>query len=59
MTTGANPDLEAGLDAVHRSAYDRGWLFALNGELDEDCVDVDGYAGLLEQTIDRMLGEQG
>ena len=55
---GGNPALEGGLDAVHRSAYERGWLFALRGPLDEACVDVDGYAAVLEAAIDKVLGEQ-
>lgn len=55
---GPNPELENGLDAVHRSGYQRGWLFALGGELDPDCLDVDRYAGLLTETIDRMVGEE-
>lgn len=53
---GANPALAAGLDAVHRSSYDRGWLFALRGPLDPDCVDAEGYAAFLEAAIDKVLG---
>ncbi|MEM6671984.1 MAG: glycine cleavage system protein H [Planctomycetota bacterium] len=55
---GANPALDAGLEAVHRSSYERGWLFALRGEVDADCVDADGYAAVLEAAIDKVLGEQ-
>ena len=55
---GGNPELDAGLDPVHRSAYDRGWLFALAGSPGEDCVDAEGYASFLEATIDRMLEGQ-
>lgn len=54
---GGNPALDDGLDAVHRSAYERGWLFALRGEPGEDCVDAEGYASFLEATIDKMVGE--
>lgn len=55
---GGNPELGDGLDAVHRSPYERGWLFALRGEPGEDCVDTEGYASFLEATIDKMLGEE-
>lgn len=54
---GGNPELDAGLDAVHRSPYGRGWLFALRGEPGQDCVDAEGYASFLEATIDKMLAE--
>jgi len=56
---GGNPALDDDLEAVHRSPYERGWLYAIAGELDADCVDADGYASFLEATIDKMLGEQG
>lgn len=59
---GGNPELAGGLDAVHRSAYERGWLFALAGEPerpDADAVDAEGYASFLEATIDKMLEEEG
>jgi glycine cleavage system H protein len=55
---GGNPELEDGLDAVHRAPYARGWLFALSGDPGEDCVDTEGYASFLEATIDKMLGEE-
>ena len=54
---GPNPELDAGLTAVHRSPYDKGWLFALRGQPGEDCVDTEGYASFLEATIDKMMGE--
>ena len=56
---GGNPELDAGLDPVHRSAYERGWLFALRGEPAEDSVDAEGYASFLEATVDKMMEEQG
>lgn len=55
---GGNPALADGLDPVHRSAYERGWLFALRGAVDADCVDAEGYAAVLEAAIDKVLGEQ-
>lgn len=56
---GPNPELEGGLDVIHRSGYERGWLFALGGDLDPDCLDAESYASLLSATIDRMVGEEG
>ena len=55
---GGNSELDAGLDAVHRSAYERGWLFAMRGTPDVDCVDAEGYASFLEATIDKMVGKE-
>jgi glycine cleavage system H protein len=55
---GGNPELDDGLDALHRSAYDRGWLFALAGDLDEGIVDAEGYASFLEASIDKMLEQE-
>jgi len=56
---GGNPELETSLDLVERSAQERGWLYALRGEPDEDCVDAQGYARLLAATIDRYLESEG
>ena len=52
---GANPALEEDLEALHRSPYERGWLFALRGTPGDDCVDTEGYASFLEVTIDKMM----
>lgn len=35
--------------------YGEGWLYRLQGEPAPDAVDADGYAAVLDATIDRML----
>ncbi len=55
---GGNPALDQGLDAVHRSAYERGWLFAIRGQVAQDSVDAEGYASFLEATIDKMMEQE-
>ena len=42
---------------MHSSPYERGWLFQVRGELDEDCVDAEGYSDHLDLTIDKMTGK--
>ena len=53
---GANAELEAEIALMHSSPYARGWLFQVRGELDESCVDAEGYADHLDLTIDKMTG---
>lgn len=55
---GGNPALDTELGSVRSSSYDRGWLFAVDGEPGPDCVDAEGYASFLEVTIDKMLGDE-
>ena len=55
---GGNAALDADIESVHRSPYERGWIFAMRGEPGEDCVDAEGYASFLEATIDKMVGEE-
>ena len=55
---GGNPALDSEIRAIHSSPYDRGWLFSIEGDPGDDCVDTEGYASFLEATIDKMLGEQ-
>ena len=55
---GANPQLEQDIEHVSRSPYLEGWLFEVRGKPDERCVDVDGYARLLDEAIDRILEQQ-
>jgi glycine cleavage system H protein len=38
--------------------YGRGWLYRLQGEPGPDAVDVHGYVGILDATIDRMLASR-
>jgi glycine cleavage system H protein len=55
---GGNPDLRSDLEVLSRAPYDAGWLYQFEGEPDARCLDVDGYQGLLDATIDRILAKQ-
>jgi len=55
---GTNPELEDDIDLLTR-ASDRAWLYRLRGTPAAESLDAEGYAGLLDATIDRMLGERG
>jgi len=55
---GINPRLETEIERLNSDPYDRGWLFRVQGEPGEECVDVHGYVSVLDTTIDRMLGKR-
>jgi glycine cleavage system H protein len=60
---GMNPSLGEDISAAKNDPYGRGWLYELDapqtpGGVDAS-LDADGYAGFLDGTIDRMMGEQG
>ena len=46
------------MEAMVRDPYAGGWLYEFEGEPDGRCLDVDGYRGLLDATIDRLLEKQ-
>jgi glycine cleavage system H protein len=54
---GANPALLEKIELLKSDPHGRGWLFAVEGEPGEDCVDASGYASFLDATIDKMLGK--
>ena len=53
-----NPDLAANIALITKKPYADGWLYEARGSLDDKCVDVHGYAAILNQTIDKMLEQQ-
>ena len=53
---GGNPDLDAGSEAVEKDPYYKGWLYLVRGTPDPNSLSVDGYIGVLDATIDKMLG---
>lgn len=53
---GPNPELEEILGELHRTPYDRGWLYRVQGTPPDDALDAGGYAAFLDGTIDRMTG---
>ena len=55
---GSNPRLDAEPTLLERSPYSDGWLYRIEGECPPDILDVHGYIGLLDATIDKMLQQQ-
>lgn len=53
---GTNPDLEEAVDQVHKSPYEFGWLYRIEGTPPDDALDASDYASFLDATIDRMMG---
>jgi glycine cleavage system H protein len=54
---GGNPLLEQQPELVDTDPYDRAWLYQVRAALPEDLLDVTGYIGILNATIERMLAE--
>ncbi len=55
---GANPALQQDTELISRSPYTEGWLYELDGQLDDQSLDVQEYADHLNATIDKILKEQ-
>ena len=56
--TGTNPELQKNITLINKKPYAEGWLYEARGALDDKCVDAEGYAAILNQTIDKMLEQQ-
>ena len=56
--TGTNPELQTNIALINKKPYAKGWLYEARGTLDDKCVDAEGYAAILNQTIDKMLAQQ-
>jgi glycine cleavage system H protein len=55
---GGNPALRTDLEIIAREHNNAGWLYEFEGQPDSRCLDVQGYQGLLDATIDRILAKQ-
>ena len=55
---GGNAALLENLDMLRRDPFDKGWMFRIEGEPGPGCIDLDGYAAVLDVTLDRMLGNR-
>jgi len=51
-----NPDLDAHPEWLQKDPYGKGWLYEVRGEPEPEAVDAHGYAALLNETIDKMMG---
>jgi glycine cleavage system H protein len=52
---GANAQARADTERVCADPYCEGWLYMVKGIPDPQAVDVQGYSGHLDRTIDKML----
>lgn len=52
---GEGQSLRHDVTLIESDPYGAGWLYKLQGAPAPDTVDVEGYAALLDATIDRML----
>ena len=55
---GGNPVLKDDLEVLGRDPFVGGWLYRVRGVPDPRCMDVHGYAQLLDKTIDKILEKQ-
>lgn len=53
---GTNAALLEDLELLRRDPYGQGWMYSMEGEPDSSCVDAQGYAAVLDATIDKMMG---
>ena len=53
---GPNSQLETTISLVQSETYDRGWLYSVEGQPPEDCIDAEEYVAVLDRTIDQMTG---
>ena len=55
---GEGQPLRSDVTLVESDPYGEGWLYRLRGAPAPDTVDVEGYAALLDATIDRMMASR-
>ena len=55
---GTNPLLVDRIAVVDDDRYRRGWLYEVRGDAEPAAMDMHAYAGLLDETIDRMRASQ-
>lgn len=55
---GGNPALAEKVGLLGRDGYALGWLYAVTGEPDARCVDVQAYREILDRTIDKILEKE-
>jgi glycine cleavage system H protein len=53
---GGNPVLDADPSRIDKDPYHAGWLYLARGTPEPNSLDVAGYIGVLDATIDKMLG---
>jgi glycine cleavage system H protein len=54
---GGNPAFAEDVDVLDRDRYGEGWLYAIEGRLDPEARDAQGYVAWLDAVIDKMKGK--
>ena len=54
----SNPNLKSDITLLESDPYNQGWLYSINGTPEPASVDVHGYVGILDATIDKMLASR-
>jgi glycine cleavage system H protein len=52
---GGNPALEDDVTLINNDPHHAGWLYAVRGRPDAQCLPIEAYVQFLDETIDRML----
>jgi glycine cleavage system H protein len=55
---GGNPGVAEDITLLESDPYQRGWLYRVRGRREPDSVDANGYATILDATIDKMLSSR-
>lgn len=55
---GSNPELRSDITLIETEPYEAGWLYEVAGTPDPAGSDANGYAAVLDATIDRMLASR-
>ena len=53
-----NPDLRDDITLIESDPYGRGWLYEIRGTAEPEHVDAEGYAAILDATIEKMLASR-
>ena len=55
---GVNPEIDRDITLLENHPYGAGWLFRATGTPDPQHCDAEGYAAILDTTIDAMLASR-
>jgi glycine cleavage system H protein len=55
---GSNPLLKEQIILISNDPFGDGWLYEVEGTPDPKCMEVHAYRDLLDETIERLLGQQ-
>ncbi len=53
-----NPALQDDITLIETDPFERGWLYEIAGRPEDGYVDANGYAAILDATIEKMLASR-